>query len=83
MTNIDAQLVAWGIDPKYMSENEKIGKIYDKGFQFALDKVLEIIDQMDKENEKCNGEISRLLLRIEHKDFRERVLALKGGEQEC
>ena len=45
-----------------------------------LDRVLDIIDQMDKENEKCNGDISRLLLRIEHKDFRERVLALKGGD---
>ena len=53
------------------------GKVY-----LAADKVLEIIDQMDKENEECNDEISRLILRIEHKDFRERVLALKGGEQD-
>ena len=47
-----------------------------------LDKVLEIIDQMDKENEECNGDPARWLLRIEHQDFRERVEALKGGEQE-
>lgn len=48
----------------------------------VLDKVLEIIDQMDKENEECNDDPSRWMLRIEHQDFREMVLALKGGEQE-
>lgn len=49
--------------------------------QATIDAVLEIIDQMDKENEEANGDPARWLLRIEHQDFRERVLDLKEGEQ--
>ena len=85
MTNIDAQLVAWGIDPKYMSENEKIGKIYDKGFdnglRFALDKMLEIISEEAEEFEQGYAlDTSKYGFACATSLIREKVMALKEGE---
>ena len=83
MTNIDAHLVAWGIDPKYMSENEKIGKIYDKGFdnglRFALNKALEILDDVSSKS-SMGGEYWNSAKTITV--LRRRIMALKEGEQE-
>lgn len=88
MTNIDARLVGWGIDPKYMSENEKINKIYDKGFdkglnrglQNAIDTVLEIIDDMCRDDE-TGMRIDLGIQWLHAKTVREKIAALKEGEQ--
>lgn len=69
-----------------MTANKEFDKIWDAAAKntkkCVIEKVLEIIDQMDRENEECNDDPARSLLRIEHQDFRERVLALEKGEQE-
>lgn len=45
----------------------------------AIDRVLKIIEQMKAENNETNGEPIRTHFEIEYNDFRDRVLALKGG----
>ena len=47
----------------------------------SLDRVLEIIDQAKIENNETNDDPIRGVFEIEYNDFRDRVLALKGGEQ--
>lgn len=69
-----------------MTANKEFDKIWDAAAKntkkCVIEKVLEIIDQMDRENEECNDDPARSLLQIEYQDFRERVLALEKGEQE-
>lgn len=56
----------------YDSENEKINKIYEKGFdkglRLALDRVLEIIDEVSPTERRT----------FDVQEIRDRVLALKG-----
>lgn len=61
----------------------KVNRIRVNGKTYlSEDKVLEIVEQMKSENNENNGDPIRTLFEIEYNDFRDRVLELKGGEQE-